>query len=147
MSRRQEFDLSRIDWQFQPAGPTHTPPDTSKSDRWNAANRPSAPEHQLAGVIDGQTAVTLDWNPHHGMVNMVRTHPDYRGHGLASAAWGAAHVHAARHGLVPPRHSDVKLPDGKHWANKQTVQSGPGKKQPPRPRLSRKPGPGQMEFF
>ena len=126
MSRRAEFDVASLDF---------TLADTERD------------SHELSAHLGGQRVGVIEWHAATGAVDMVQTHNAHRGKGIASALWGAAHVHAARHGLVPPKHSSFKLPDGQHWANKQTVQSGPGKKQPRRKTLTRTPGEGQETLF
>lgn len=130
MSRRREFDTAALDYRFTPGTGEYSGRSTS---------------HRVEAVVGGQSVGHLDWNPHNGMVDMVKTGREHRGKGIATAMWGAAHVHAARHGVIPPKHSDVQFPDGKHWMNTMIAQSGPGKKQPGRKK--RGPVEGQEELF
>ena len=139
-SRRQEFNTSALDFHFERGGLPE-----GKSERWMAANRGEHRAHRLTATLGGETVGTVNWNPHHGEIDLISVEDAHRGKGIAGALWGAAHVMAARHGVVAPRHSEVKFPAGQHWANKQTVQSGPGKPQPRRRRSG--PVEGQESLF
>lgn len=92
--------------------------------QFTPANRHPSGAHMLQALLpNGDEVGHLQWSSRTqgkgaGMVDMVKTHPDYERNGIASALWRRAHEVANEHGTSIPAHSDVQFPAGKNWAEK-----------------------------
>jgi len=64
----------------------------------------------------GEVVGTIQWHPRTGDVNWVRTHPNYRGLGVATTLWEKAHKLAADTGIKAPQHSKHRTEQGDKWA-------------------------------
>lgn len=64
----------------------------------------------------GQVVGTIQWHPRSGDVNWVRTHPDYRGLGVATTLWEKAKKLSADTGIKEPQHSRHRTEEGEAWA-------------------------------
>ena len=64
----------------------------------------------------GQVVGTIKWHPQTGSINWVRTHPDYRGLGVASTLMEKANKLSADTGIKAPKHSIHRTEEGDKWA-------------------------------
>ena len=74
----------------------------------------------------GEVVGTIQWHPRTGDVNWVRTHPNYRGLGVATTLWEKANKLSADTGIKAPQHSKHRTEQGEAWAKSV------GGKRPPR---------------
>lgn len=109
--------------------------------RYESPEYNKSTDHKLVATLPGKNgdheeAGHLTWDAHRGMISMVSTQHAHRGKGIASLLWRRAHEISANRGLTPPRHSDVKTPDGMGWSDAVDKQE-----------LPPFGGPGQQELF
>ena len=87
------------------------------------------PQHELTAMVpetlkkpDGgeytshKEIGTIKWHQRTGEINWVRTHPDYRGLGVATTLLEKAHKLSADTGIKAPKHSRHRTELGDKWA-------------------------------
>jgi len=74
-----------------------------------------APHRVLAHQGD-QPVGFIAWNPSHGEIEDIETHPDFRRQGVATSLYKKATEWSDENGQVAPRHSSIRTQAGHRWA-------------------------------